>query len=632
MKYCKLFLVALLFTTVLSPLALAQSNQGFSYQAIARDAGGALLTNESITIGFEIRRTSPTGTLIYAESHDTTTNSFGAVSLTIGGGMPVFGIFSSINWDSEEFYLVTTINTIIAGSTKLASVPYSKLATEMVLENLTDVSVDTPISGEILGWDGSGWVNLTYTTGGDLSGDLPAPTVVALQGLAVSEDVPTNGQVLLWDETNEIWQPGTVTANGSISAGEGIELDGSIINNIGDTDSTDDVTLTTDAGGDISGTFGDLSVTGLQGGSISDVAPADGQILKWDEVEGEWAPADEAGNAYSAGSGISILSNVISNTGDADPGDDITESTTAGGDVGGTFDALSVVALRGQDISLNAPSDGQVLTWDDTESEWTPGPSGLWSAGTSEAAVYAEDIEVGAANAADGQSEYIQVNGESDAWYIGVQNENDAANTGFFVGLTASDDDVFHITNTGKIGVGTNDPTHTLHVKHPTGGGFAAGNGLKIENASTSTASWLVYANLGDQLQILPSSGVGGYFSNVDGSYNTASDLTLKTNILSMGAVLPSILQLEAKTYEYKQSLGKRTIGFIAQDVYALFPELVKQMPAERGSSYYTLNYAGFGVLALKAIQEQQQIIEEQKQALESLEARLEALEARLNK
>ena len=109
MKNYKLLLFLLLFSTVISPLALAQSNNGFSYQAVARDADGALLTEESITIGFQIRRGTANGILVYAETHDTTTDVFGGFNLTIGEGMPVFGIFSSIRWGDEDYFITTSM-------------------------------------------------------------------------------------------------------------------------------------------------------------------------------------------------------------------------------------------------------------------------------------------------------------------------------------------------------------------------------------------------------------------------------------------------------------------------------------------------------------------------------------------
>jgi trimeric autotransporter adhesin len=55
---------------------------------------------------------------------------------------------------------------------------------------------------------------LTLTVGGDLTGSLPNPTVVGLQGNAISSTSPTTGQVLTWNGT---WIP----ANG-VSAGNGL--------------------------------------------------------------------------------------------------------------------------------------------------------------------------------------------------------------------------------------------------------------------------------------------------------------------------------------------------------------------------------------------------------------------------
>ena len=50
-------------------------------------------------------------------------------------------------------------------------------------------------------------------------------------------------------------------------------------------------------------------------------------------------------------------------------------------------------------------------------------------------------------------------------------------------------------------------------------------------------------------------------------------------------------------------------IGLIAQEANWLFPEFVKHDEGD-GEDRYLMDYAGFGIVAIKAIQEQQEIIE----------------------
>jgi hypothetical protein len=72
------------------------------------------------------------------------------------------------------------------------------------------------------------------------------------------------------------------------------------------------------------------------------------------------------------------------------------------------------------------------------------------------------------------------------------------------------------------------------------------------------------------------------------------------------------------------KSSDKKHYGMIAQDVEKLFPEIVTE-PAAGGSNHYAVNYSAYGVIAIKAIQEQQKKIE-------TLEERIVRLEAALTK
>jgi hypothetical protein len=121
----------------------------------------------------------------------------------------------------------------------------------------------------------------------------------------------------------------------------------------------------------------------------------------------------------------------------------------------------------------------------------------------------------------------------------------------------------------------------------------------------------------------------------INGIY-TPSDRRLKKDIIDLASgVLNKIMQLEAKEYRYNSEAAnaKPSIGFLAQDVQKYFPELVGEMPARDGSTtFLNLNYSGFGVLAIKAIQEQQTQLDALKKENEALKARLDRLEMMLKK
>ena len=60
-------------------------------------------------------------------------------------------------------------------------------------------------------------------------------------------------------------------------------------------------TLPSAAGGDLSGTYPDPTVVAIQGNAISANAPADGEVLTWDNAASEWVPAASTGGAVYAG-------------------------------------------------------------------------------------------------------------------------------------------------------------------------------------------------------------------------------------------------------------------------------------------------------------------------------------------
>ena len=132
-----------------------------------------------------------------------------------------------------------------------------------------------------------------------------------------------------------------------------------------------------------------------------------------------------------------------------------------------------------------------------------------------------------------------------------------------------------------------------------------------------------------DVLSISYNGDLKAWIDDDDGDYTSVSDRRLKEDFENYKPVLQEIKKLDVLTYHYKsEKLGRRSFGLVAQNLKQYFPELVSG--SEESGSYLGISYAKTGVLAIKAIQEQQVIIEEQQKRIEMLEKRLAALENKL--
>jgi trimeric autotransporter adhesin len=161
------------------------------------------------------------------------------------------------------------------------------------------------------------------------------------------------------------------------------------------------------------------------------------------------------------------------------------------------------------------------------------------------------------------------------------------------------------LTDNGNLGVGTVSPgAYKLKISH-----FNIEDGLAIENANSGDL-WEFYN--GSYLYMYFNNESRGSFHPTTGVYTSLSDERLKTNIKPMSSMLEKIKQLNPSVYQFKNSADKQEYnGFIAQDVMKLFPSLVvHNVNPVRKVDVYTMDYSGFGVIAIKGIQEQQSLIE----------------------
>jgi hypothetical protein len=125
--YLILFILALITVRI-----SAQAPQKFNYQAVVRDNYGIIYANGAVDFLVTIRDGSPSGTDVYHETQNVTTNQFGLVNLEIGAGNNPSALFNSIDWASGAKYLDIQINIGYGfqamGAAELMSVPYALFA------------------------------------------------------------------------------------------------------------------------------------------------------------------------------------------------------------------------------------------------------------------------------------------------------------------------------------------------------------------------------------------------------------------------------------------------------------------------------------------------------------------------
>ena len=237
-----LTITAVLFLT---NLLFAQVPQAINYQAVARTADGVIIPTQNVGIRFSILEGSITGTILYSETHQTITNSYGLFTLAIGKGTPVTSTFASINWASgtDKFLKVeiaagggTTYQ--LQGTTQLLSVPYALYSEKTRLLagnntiNITNGNTITGnyqaanntilLSGNTIAGNYQAANNTIMLTGNTIAGNYQAGTginitgntishnLVAGTGISISGNTITNTGTNQWlPHANGIYYPAT---------------------------------------------------------------------------------------------------------------------------------------------------------------------------------------------------------------------------------------------------------------------------------------------------------------------------------------------------------------------------------------------------------------------------------------
>jgi hypothetical protein len=126
-----------------------------SYQAIIRNGSQGLVVNGNISVRISIINGSEFGNPVYVEAHTAKTNNNGLVTLQIGGGKSLFGVYDSINWSSGPYFLRTETDPLggteygITSVSQILSIPYALYSLKAVHADSVMHELDPQFSSSI---------------------------------------------------------------------------------------------------------------------------------------------------------------------------------------------------------------------------------------------------------------------------------------------------------------------------------------------------------------------------------------------------------------------------------------------------------------------------------------------------
>ncbi|MCU1234472.1 MAG: hypothetical protein JWP63_2439 [Candidatus Solibacter sp.] len=325
---------------------------------------------------------------------------------TLAGALSVFGRTGAIAAQTGDYSFPQISGTVAGSQLPAAAGDLSGALPGPTVVKIQGrpIAATTPLTGQVLGWDGAQWMPQSavagvtslfgrtgaviaqsgdYTfgqiagtvasaqlpaAGGDLSGALTSVTVAKLQGRTVSSAIPTTGQFLGWNGT--LWIPQTVSAGvtstfgrtGAITAQSGDYVFAQISGTVASAQLPA-------SGGDLSGMLTAATVNRIQNRLVSSLPPSTGHVLTWDGTQ--WGPSAAGGvttmfgrtGAVAAQAGDYSFPQISGTVAGG-------QLPTAGGDLSGALSAATVARIQNRAVAVTSPTTGQVLGWDGTQ--WTP--------------------------------------------------------------------------------------------------------------------------------------------------------------------------------------------------------------------------------------------------------------------
>jgi hypothetical protein len=216
--------------------------------------------------------------------------------------------------------------------------------------------------------------------------------------------------------------------------------------------------------------------------------------------------------------------------------------------------------------------------------------------------------------------------------------DNDASdNFNIYSDTTGNQSNRLTVSQAGYVGIGTTGPNNKLDIN----------GGLLIRGQSGGTtcpsvgAQCINYTGGGTQygLQFIPgtdstnavifynasSVSVGAITTtSTTTTYNTTSDRRLKENIAPTARGLDALMKIEPDDFNFISDPDKNRVqGFIAQDLYKIYPEAVSVGGEDPKNKPWAVDYGRLTPLLVKAVQELKAINDNQAKTIDALRTEL---------
>jgi len=241
--------------------------------------------------------------------------------------------------------------------------------------------------------------------------NLSSHSISELNDVDTATVAPTTGQTIKWDGTN--WIPADDTDT-TYTAGTGLSLNGNEFALDTDTDGiAEGSTNLYYTNARVMNVIGASSINTLADVDTTTVAPLDGQILKWDDANGVWIPADDM-DTHPVTSVNGYTGAIVLDTDNISEGATNLYFTNARADA--RIGLASIDDLADVDTTTVAPLSGQRLEWDGNN--WVPSTDEIIS-------VISDLNDVNTAGVANGQ--VLKFNGTN--WVPGDDDNTDTTYT-----------------------------------------------------------------------------------------------------------------------------------------------------------------------------------------------------------